>query len=205
MNRKVLVIAMALMAVAMLATPLFGTVSACGHRSWGRPTEKIPVAIGAPMDVPGPGYTLTLPEVSYCGNWQFGRGAIMDYPAYGVATEYGPWLVGGSSLWTGDYIVNLETKKGVFLWKVVITFPGGTYEDEEGEWGPIEVPSGTFKGCVILYGEFKLFPNGAAGHFNGYRYGVLWGTDEYRGWKLVISGETTNGVSDLEMYMYKPV
>jgi hypothetical protein len=203
-NKKVLVIAVALMAVAMLATPLFSTVSACSHRIWGRPTEKIPVAIGAPMDGPGP--TTTPPEVSICGDWQFGRGATMDYSAYGVAKiDGGPWLVGGSSLWTGDYIVNLETKKGVFLWKVVIIFPGGTYEDEEGEWGPIEVPSGTFKGCVILYGEFKLFPNGMAGHFNGYRYGVLWGTDEYKGWKLVISGETSSGVPDLEMYMLKPL
>jgi hypothetical protein len=204
MNKKGLVIAVALMAVSMLVTPLFGTVSACGHGSRGKQTEKIPVAIGAPMGGPGP--TITPPEVSVRGDWQFGRGAIMDYSAYGVAKiEGGPWLVGGSSLWTGDYIVNLETKKGVLRWKVVITFPGGTYEDEEGEWGPIEVPSGTFKGCVILYGEFKIFPNGMAGHVNGYRYGVLWGTDEYKGWKLVISGETTNGVSDLEMYMYKPV
>jgi hypothetical protein len=203
MNRKVLMIAMALMAVAMLATPLFGTVNACGNRRCEPRTEKIAVAIGAPMGVPGPGYTVTLPEVSVRGDWQFGRGAIMDYPKYGVATADGPWLAGGSSLWTGDYIVNLETNKGVFLWKVVITFPGGTYEGDD--WEPIEVPRGTFRGCVILYGEFKLFPNGAAGHWNGYRYGVLLGTDEYRGWKLVISGGTTAGVWTQENYMYKPV
>jgi hypothetical protein len=202
MNKKVLVIAVALMAVAMLGTPLFGTVSACGHGSRGKQTEKIPVAFGPPIS--GPYGTVTYPEVSVRGDWQFGRGAILDYPSYGVATEDGPWLGGGSSLWTGDYIVNLETNKGVFLWKVVITFPGGTYEGDD--WGPIEVPRGTFRGCVIMYGEFKLNPlTGAANHWNGYRYGVLLGTDEYRGWKLVISGETTNGKTTFENYMYKPL
>jgi hypothetical protein len=200
-NRKLLAMAVALMAVAMLATPLFGTVSACGHRGWGQQIEKIPVAFGPPIGGPGP--TITLPKVSVCGDWQFGRGAIMNYSKYGVATEDGPWLAGGPCLWIGDYIVNRETKKGVFLWKVVIIFPGGTYEGDD--WGPIEVPRGTFKGCITYYGEFNLAPNGAAGHLNGYRYGVLWGTDEYRGWKLVISGETTGGMTTWENYMYKPV
>ncbi len=35
MNKKILVMALAILSVAMLATPLFGTVSACSHRRGG--------------------------------------------------------------------------------------------------------------------------------------------------------------------------
>ena len=71
----------------------------------------------------------------------------------------------------------------------------------------ITFPAGTFKGNVVLRGEFIIYgPNDEfAGHFNGNRYGVLRGTDACEGWKLVISRETTDGVPNLEIYMVKPL
>jgi hypothetical protein len=188
MNKKVLVIAVALMAVAMLATPLFGTVNACGNRRCEKQTEKIPVQLGGP-------YTLSPPEVKVCGNLQIGRGGTMYYPGpfaiVDLRTTPPTLLVGGgltTSLWTVDYVVNTKTGKGVVYYDVVITIPS----------------KGTFEGNIIVLGKFSI-----AGlyvkHEEGFRYGVLRGTGDYEGWKLVLSGKTTGGVTTWENYMYKPL
>jgi len=189
-NKNVLVIAIALMAGAMLVTPLFGTVNACGNRRCEKQTEKIPVQLGG-------SYTLSPPEVKVCGNLQIGRGGTMYY--YGpfaivdISTTPPTLLVGGAlsgatSLWTVDYIVNLKTGKGVVYYDVVITIPS----------------KGTFEGYVIQFGTFSI-----AGPYvsqqEGSRYGVLRGTGDYEGWKLVISAKTTGGVDTWENYLYKPV
>jgi hypothetical protein len=207
MNKKVLVMAVALMAVAMLATPLFGTVSACGHGSWGQPTEKIPVLIGPPMSTPPPPPPVTsLPEVKVCRNVQIGRGGTTYYSKYGVSkVGVGPWLIGASSLWTLNYIIylkNMTFGKGIVQYHVVITFPSETYVGDP-------IPEGTFEGDIILLGEFKLYGPGdplpLPAHYNGYRYGVLRGDGDFEGWKLVISGKTTDALFVPEMYMFKPV
>jgi hypothetical protein len=202
-NKKVLVIAVALMAVAMLATPLFGTAEACGDRGrGGKPTEKIPVLIGPKIG--GPSGIQTLPEVKVCRNVQIGRDGTTYYPVYGISKiDTGPWLFPASSLWTLNYIIylkNMTFGRGIVQYHVVITFPSETYVGDP-------IPEGTFEGNIILLGEFKLYgqDNKLAAHYNGYRYGVLRGDGGFEGWKLVISGETTNGVPDVEMYMLKPV
>jgi hypothetical protein len=201
-NKKVLVMAVALMVVAMLATPLFGTVSACGHGEWGQQIEKIPVNLGWMSGVPSP------PEVwGVCGNWQYGRGGKLSYSGFFVVdirtSPVTILLMGGSSLWTGDYIVNLKNGRGVLSWKVVITFPGGVYLG-----GTLVVPSGTFEGYVTQFGEFSIDETtGSAAQVSGLRYGVLRGDGGYDGWKLVISGKTSEGTgtTTFENYMYRPL
>jgi len=189
LNKKILVMALAILAVAMLATPLFGTVSACGYGSWGQPKEKIPVRFGGPFEV-------SEPDVRVCENVQIGRGGTLYY--YGpyaivdIRTTPPTLLVGGghtgaTSLWTANYVVNLKTGRGVNYYDVVITIPS----------------KGTFEGYVIQFGIFSI----AGPYVNqqeGFRFGMLRGTGDYEGWKLVISGETTDGVTTLESYMYRP-
>jgi hypothetical protein len=185
MNKKIVVIALAIMAVAMLATPLLGTVSACGHRNWGQTTEKIPVKFGGP-------FTASPPEFKTCGDVQIGRGGTLTYPGpYAIwDTRDGTFIIAGpaiTSLWTANYVVNLKTGKGVLCYDVVITIPS----------------KGTFEGYVIQFGIFSV----AGPYVNqeeGFRFGVLRGTGEYKGWKLVISGETTDGMTTFENYLYKP-
>jgi hypothetical protein len=189
--------ALAILAMTMLATPLFGTVNACGHRSWGQSTEKILVRFGGP-------YTPSPPETKQCGDWQIGRGGTLYY--------YGPFaivdisipgppilLVGGgsskaTSLWTANYIVNINSGKGILCWDVVITVP------EPGET-PL---TGTFEGYVIQFGTFEI-TGASVSQLEGSRYGVLRGTGDFEGWKLVISAKTTGGMDTFENYMYKPV
>jgi len=190
-NKKVLVIAVALMAVAMLATPLFGTVSACGQRKWGQATEKIPVTFGG-IITPSP------PEVwGRCGNWYYGRGGTLSYDKFAIiATGVGALLTQGSSLWTANYIVNANNGKGVLCWKVVVTFPASALYEA----------GGGFEGYVTQFGEFSVNKDtGSVSQNNGCRYGVLRGTGDYEGWKLVISGETTDGETTFENYLYKPL
>lgn len=190
MNKKILIMALTILAVAMMATPLLGTVSACGNRRCEKQTEKIPVQFGGP-------YTLSPPEVKVCRNVQIGRGATMYYPGpfaiVDISTTPPTLLVGGmesgaTSLWTANYVVNTKTGKGVLCYDAIITIPS----------------KGTFEGYVILLGTFSIV-GPYANQQEGFRYGVLHGTGNYQGWKLVVSAETTDGVTTFENYMYKPV
>ena len=185
MNKKILAMALAILAVAMLTTPLLGTVSACVHRSWGQSLEKIPVKFGGPF-IPSP------PEVKIWENVQIGRGGTLTYPGpYAIwDTRDGTFIIAGpaiTSLWTANYVVNIKTGKGVVCYDVVITIPS----------------KGTLEGYVIEFGTFSI-----AGPYvnlqDGFKYGVLRGTGDYEGWKLVVSIQVTGGVASPENYLYKP-
>jgi hypothetical protein len=183
-KKKVLGIAVVLMAVAMLATPMVSTAQACGCRGyWGQATEKIPVKFGGP-------FTPFPPEFKKWGDFQIGRGGILSYSNFAIwDTRDGTFIIGPgiTSLWTANYVVNLETGKGVLCYDVVITIPS----------------KGTFEGYVIEFGTFSI-AGPYVGLQDGFRYGVIRGTGDYEGWKLVVSAETTGGVSTFENYLYKP-
>jgi hypothetical protein len=197
MNKKVLVIAVALMAVAMLATPLFGVVSACGHRGrWGQPTEKIEITAFGPLG------SYSAPEYWIRRNIIHGRGATCNAPTL-ISWQTPPYLPSnpnadptkylfGPSEWIADYDVNLKTGKGVLRYTVEITLTGGT-----------------FKGTINLHGTFAILNPEPdvyyANQLSGFRRGVLHGSGDYKGWKLVISGETTDGTTTFENYLYKPL
>jgi hypothetical protein len=185
MNKKILAMALAILAVAMMATSLLSTVSACGHRNWGQATEKIPVKFGGP-------FTPSPPEFKTCRDFQIGRGGTLSYSAFAIwDTRDGIVIIGGlttTSLWTANYVVNLETGKGVLCYDVVITIPS----------------KGTFEGYVIEFGTFSI-AGPYVGLQDGFRYGVIRGTGDYEGWKLVVSIEITGGVAIPENYLYKPL
>jgi hypothetical protein len=184
MNKKILAMVLTILAVAILATPLLGTVSACGHRNWGQATEKIPVKFGGP-------FTGSLPEVKTCGNLQIGRGGTLAYSRYAIwDTRDGTFIIGPlvTSLWTANYVVNLETGKGILCYDVVITVPS----------------KGTFEGYVIEFGTFSI-AGPAISLQDGFKYGVIRGSGDYEGWKLVVSIQVAGGVGTFENYLYKPV
>jgi hypothetical protein len=185
-KKKILMIAVALLAVAMLATPMVSTAQACGCRGkWGQPTEKIPVKFGGP-------FTASPPEFKTCGDFQIGRGGTLSYGPFAIwDTRDGTFIIVGptiTSLWTANYVVNLNTGKGVLCYYVVITIPS----------------KGTLEGYVIEFGTFSI-AGPYVGLQDGFRYGVIRGTGDYKGWKLVISGETTGGATTFENYLYKPL
>lgn len=180
MNKKVLVIAVALMAVALLATPVMAASP-----------EKIQLTLFGGFGSYSP------PDVWVSGNVQHGRGATGTFPTWIVWGEvFPPWppalgtYLMGSGLWIADYNVNLANGNGVLHYTVEITLVDGTFE-----------------GNIILHGEFTRFgPNQEyASQVNGFRYGVLHGTGVYQGWKLVISGPTIDGDFEGEIYLFKPV
>jgi hypothetical protein len=183
MNKKILAMALTILAVAMLATPFFGTVSAWDLRSCRQATEKIPVKFGGP-------FTPSPPEIKTCGDLQIGRGGTLTYSKFAIwDTRDGTFIIGPlvTSLWTANYIVNLETEKGVLFYDIVITIPS----------------KGTFEGYVIEFGTFSI-----AGPYislqDGFKYGVIRGSGDYQGWKLVVSIEVTGGVPTFKNYLYKP-
>ena len=172
-NRKVLVITIVLIAIALLATPVMATAP-----------EKLEVFFF------GGAATISPPEVWISGNVQHGEDATMTYihPTnsfwIGIATTPTPTWLRGSSLWTADYNVNLGNGQGVLQYKVIIELSGGTFE-----------------GNVILHGEFVVV-GPFAKQVNGFRYGVLHGTGDFQGWRMEISGETIDGEYYGEMYVY---
>ena len=179
MNKKVLVIAVALMAVAMLATPVLAA-----------PAEKIELTAFGPL---GP---FSAPEYWISGNTIHGRGAtcngptfiswqIPPYPPSNPSADPSKYLYGPSE-WVADYDVNLETGEGVLHYTVEIMLAGGT-----------------FKGTISLHGTFTI-NNPApdvyyANQQSGFRRGVLHGSGDYQGWKIVVTGETLPP----ELYIYK--
>jgi hypothetical protein len=151
-----------------------------------------PVMATAPEKIPvfffGGSGVLSPPEVWVSGNVQHGRGATVTYERFWIGMTTTPsntWLM-GPSLWTADYNVNLNNGVGLLKYKVII-----------------ELFSGTFEGNIIFYGEFTV-AGPLAKPENGFMNGVLYGTGEYQGWRLDISGETINGGLTREMYMFIP-
>ena len=142
MNRKFLVIAVVLIAIALLVTPAMATAP-----------EKIQVSYFGGAGVLSP------PEFWISGNVQHGRGATITYERFWIRLETTPdvtWLM-GPSLWTADYNVNLNNGAGVLKYTVVIELSGGTFEGNiifNGEFtvvGPLAKTVNCF-GHGVLYG-----------------------------------------------------
>ena len=93
-------------------------------------------------------------------------------------------LSGGTFVWTIDYNIDTLMANPSFIigvgtthTKLVITFEHGTFE-----------------GNLILEGKFMVSSiHGALQQISGTRHGLLHGTENYRGWKIVISGTQNLG------------
>jgi hypothetical protein len=179
-NRKVLGIAVVLMAVAMLAAPVMAA-----------PPERIQLTHFGPLGI------YSAPETWVSGNVRHGRGAttnsltIISWDTAWPPTDHAKYLQ-GSSTWVADYNVNLKNGNGVLHYSAVINLGDGTFE-----------------GDVNLHGEFTISYLPATGGYyaslrNGFRHGILEGTGAYEDWRIEISGSTVNGVNNLEMYLVVP-
>lgn len=181
MNKKILAIGVALMAVAMLATP----VTAC----W---LNKIPVTFDSDI-IMG-----QFPDWWLRGNVIHGIDGTLIYENC-ILTGDGITLDDGAGLSTYNYHINVKGVeptpgppqfifgKGVLHYKLEIAFDGGT-----------------FKGNQWVVGEFKVFDSGFVLPWNSHGFAVLRGTGAYRGWKWVFSDVTINGVPQFEAYMLIP-
>ena len=147
MNRKVLVIAIVLIAIALLSTPVMATAP-----------EKLGVFFFGGSGVLSP------PEVWVSGNVQHGRGATITYERFwiGMATTPTNTWLRGPSLWTADYNVNLNNGAGVLNYKVIIELSDGTFEGNiifNGEFtvvGPLAKPVNCFAhGVLHGTGEYQ--------------------------------------------------
>ena len=176
MNKKILIFATALLAVAMLATPLFGTAQACG---WRRPFAT---------------KTLTGSYYIYPESTQFDWGPYATvYPE--SAHTYSPgedFVIVWKDVpveWTGD-IAGCGTYSGVWFVNDFFTEDGETkaygifvIDDAEVE--------GVGTGKLVIYGE--AYTVGLVDVYNSIR--VLWGTGDLRG----IKGSGTSVVDPTSM------
>jgi hypothetical protein len=174
-NKKILMLLITVLAVAMLTTPVLAA-----------PMETIELTFFAPLG----GYSA--PDYWISGNIIHGRGATCNAPTF-ISWQIPPiphtdptkYLLGPSE-WVADYDVNLETKKGVLHYTIEIM-----------------LDDGTFKGTISCYGTFAIINPEPdvyyANQLGGFRRGVLHGSDEYQGWKIVVAGETLPS----ELYIYK--
>jgi hypothetical protein len=111
-ERKFLVIAVALIAVAMLATPVLA-----------KSPKWIPVTLTRAGMYAGPGeYWITE------GGTRHGRDFTYGFTTY-IITGPGINLVGTSSS-TFDANINLKNGKGTWQFESTIVFPGGTFEGQ---------------------------------------------------------------------------
>lgn len=179
MKKKVLGIALAFIFLAMLVVPVLAASA-----------EKIELTAFASL---GP---FSAPDYWISGNIIHGRGATCSAPTF-ISWQI-PWYLPsnpnadpgkylyGPSEWIADYDVNLETGNGVLHYTVEITLAGGTFE-----------------GTISFHGTFAI-NNPApdvyyANQQSGFRRGVLHGSGDYQGWKIVVTGETLPP----ELYIYK--
>ena len=162
------------MAVSMFAAPVLAASA-----------EKIELTAFGPM---GP---YSAPDYWISGNIIHGRGAtcngptLISWDTVIPPTDSSKYLLGPSK-WVADYDVNPETGKGVLHYTVEIMLTGGT-----------------FKGTISFHGTFAI-NNPApdvyyANQLSGFRRGVLQGSGDYQGWKIVVTGETLPP----EIYIYK--
>jgi hypothetical protein len=177
---KVLVIAVALLAVAMLATPVMSISP-----------NKIEVEFDGIITDASP------PELVWLhGDVQHGRNGWIFYEDCSIMGD-GVNLVGGSMSQIADYDINVKGVeptpppppifrygKGVMHYRLNLTFADGS-----------------FIGSNTLHGEFRVSPLDTAALWNGGSHALLRGTGAYAGWTWVFTAETVNGVADFEAYM----
>jgi len=174
-KKKIIMAIVNVLAVAMLTTPVFAI-----------PAEKIELTAFAPM---GP---YSAPDYWISGKIIHGRGATCNAPTF-ISWQIPPiprtdptkYLLGPSQ-WIADYDVNLETGKGVLHYTVEIM-----------------LADGTFKGTISLNGTFTILNPAPdvyyANQLSGFRRGVLHGSGDYQGWKIVVTGDSLPP----ELYIYK--
>jgi hypothetical protein len=181
MNKKVLGIAVILMAVAIFVTPVMAISP-----------NKIEVSFedGA--------FTGVFPDWELKGDVQHGRNGIMVWEDCDITGD-NINLEGGILSKTYNYDINVQGVepptpppnfrfgKGVLHYKTEIVFDDGTFE-----------------GNHMVSGEFKVFNSGFVLPWNSDGYAVYHGTGAYRGWKWVMSDVTINGVPQFEGYMLIP-
>ena len=181
-NKKVMVIALALLLAAMFVAPVMAA-----------PPERIQLTSFGPS----PSTMYSAPETWVSGNVRHGRGATantqttISWDTAIPPTDPEKYLQGPST-WVADYNVNLKNGNGVLHYSAVINLDGGTFE-----------------GNLNLRGEFVIFYNPSTGGYyaflrNGFRKGIFVGTGAYEDWRIEISGDTVNFMNTFEMYLIIP-
>jgi len=179
LKKKILVIAITLMFVAMLATPVIASS---------------PNRIEITFDH-GP-YFEEESDWEKKGNVVHGRNGLMWWEDC-VITGEGINLVGGTNYKTYSYDINVKNSpphpmrwlgNGVLHYEAEVVFDDGT-----------------FTGNHILSGEFRVRKSdGWVRPWNTRGYGVYHGTGAYLGWIWVTSDITTEGDAVFESYMLIP-
>ena len=160
MNKKALMLTASLLAVAMLVTPVMSVSP-----------KKIPVTI----DRSDPWYIPPPPtKVWISGDVKHGRGFTGGWAHFNI-TGIGMDDLNGSMSCVGNYNVNLENGHGAVHIKMVITFPGGTFEGQHNQRGIFNMmgPGGAFPALI-----------------DGTTHAVFHGTGDYLGWTYVVTSET---------------
>lgn len=191
-NKKVLAITAALMAIAMLATPVMAASP-----------KKIPVTIGEGS------YSFTLPTEFWIteDNVAHGRGDTMIREGFsitgdgisltGTRTAYGKYNANlnnpGETVQPPGFPFPVPLGKGMRQWKIVIDLGDGN----------------TFEGNMIARGTQWVVPTGPmagwSALYDGYQHVVLQGTGDYQGWTFVSHRARINGVTQpREAYMLIP-
>ena len=191
MNKQVLVVAVFLIAVAMLATPVMA-----------KSPKKIPVKIIRSGWGTGPHEWWITP-----GNVIHGRDGLATWSNYNIMnvdSEGNPIgdkvaCLGGFYAMTGKYEVNLNN-------------PGTPYTTPFGQSATIgtgfnmlkvEIDYGdgnTFKGIMTIRGTFIVFDTegplaGVVASFDGIQRSVLQGTGIYQGWTLIWERQLEDGTT----------
>jgi hypothetical protein len=174
MNRKVLGIAVVLLAVAMLALPMSSALA--------EKPEEIKLywvgLMGPPTMIDG--------EVWDSGNIRHARGHDM-YGAYGIMGP-GIMMPSNPSSWIFDFDINTETLVGNAHITMELIFNDGTFEGtclEHGEF--------------YFFGDQSQYAN----LYTGTTYGVLRGTGAYRGQKIIFIDEVIEGTTEYTFYLYR--
>ncbi|MHA2231222.1 MAG: hypothetical protein ACXAB4_01855 [Candidatus Hodarchaeales archaeon] len=156
-KRKILVLGVALLFLAMLATPVMATSP-----------KKIPVTITTEDFVPS-----LATDVWTSGNVIHGRGAILQHLTFIIEGDGMPTLT-GSSYSIQHFDVNTLNGHGSAKQKVTFTFPGGTFEGHRIR-----------RGLFVMMGPpgNKVIPI----HVEGVMHAVFRGTGDYLGWTLVVT------------------
>jgi hypothetical protein len=192
LNKKLLVIAVTVLAVVVLATPLLGTVEACGcwrnWKNWKKP--KVEVFIKNtdvdPQDVFYPPIrTITLGEDTLIcdGTIRIRKGTTYEL-------RYNGALGTGSVVW--KHIIDVIHVGGGYF-----EFPPGQFNNVTGNGWEIHnlkfnITDGPY-GAGTLSGIFRVHeewdPSGYASSFSGV---VAYGTGDLRGVKAYMSGVNLN-------------